>query len=161
MDLQKMINSMNQQHCDDRCRYHLTYGELIDALKSAPKKAKYDKRIKGIDSWRGSYIEIAILTEDNGLYCQDSEFDGDYKEYDKWEKEHATSVDKLPKTANELGELLESILGKEFIGWKGGSYTITKDKPLWLEKSGGACAETPIIGIDKNLNLILGKVNES
>lgn len=156
MDFQALINSMNQSQSDTRANYHLTYGQLVDALKTAPKDAKFDKRIKGIGSWRGSYIEIALFKKEHGLYCQEGEFNylGDLNDYSKWEKEHSTSVKDLPTNANELGELLESIIGKNFIGYKGGNFTITKNKPLWLETADNTCDEVAIIGIDKNLKLI-------
>lgn len=154
MDLQAMINSMNEMQAKDRGNYHLTYGQLIAVLKAAPKNAKFDKRIKGIGSWRGSYIEIALFTEDHGYYAQDGEFMGDYKDYGKWEKEHSMNAEELPTNANELGELLESLLGKDFVGYKGGNFTIEEYKPLWLEQDGGSCSETAIIGIDKDLKLV-------
>ena len=160
MDLQSMINLMNESESDTRANYHLTYGQLVDALNGADKKAKFDKRIKGIGSWRGSYIEIALYTDDNGLYCQDGEFTGSYsaKVWNQWEKEHSVTIDKLPTNANELGKLLESIIGKDFIGYKGGNFTITRNRPLWLETDGSTYGDVAVIGIDKNLNLITKEV---
>jgi hypothetical protein len=160
MDLQKMIESMNESQAKDRSNYHLTYGGLIDSLKAAPKDAKFDKRIKGIGSWRGSYIEIALFTEDSGYYAQDGEFFGDYKDYNKWEKENSVSDGKLPRNANELGDLLESLLGKDFIGYKGGNFTIERYKPLWLETEDSSYNGEAIIGIDKDLQLITEKISE-
>lgn len=157
MDYQKLVNIMNQQQSDIRAEYHLTYGELIDALKSAPKDAKFDKRVKGIGSWRGSYIEIALFTGEEGLYVQDDEFNGRYEDYDNWNEEHSYSVSKLPRNANQLGKLLESLLGKDFIGYKGGNFEITRGKPLWLEKDSSSCNEVAIVGIDDKLNLVLKK----
>lgn len=153
MDLQAFVNGMNESAARTRGEYHLTYGQLIKALKDAPSDAKFDERVKGIGSWRGSYVEVALFTEDNGLYAEDEEFTGDYKKYDEWAKEHSIEVDKLPTNANELGELLESLIGKDFIGYKGGNFTIEEYKPLWLEESSGSCASVAVIGIDDNLKL--------
>lgn len=160
MDFQAMIDGMNEMQAKTRGNYHLTYGELIKALKAAPKDAVFDERVKGIGSWRGSYIEIALFTDGYGLYAQDEEFMGDYKDYQKWEKTHSTKVDELPANANTLGKLLESLLGKDFIGYKGGNFTIEEYKPLWLETDAGSCGEVAIVGIDKNLKLITKEVED-
>lgn len=154
MDFQKLVDTMNEETAKTRGQYHLTYGEFIKALKQAPSDATIDKRIKGIGSWRGSYVEIALFTEDYGLYVEDSEFNGDYKDYDEWSKEHSKELEELPENANELGELLESLIGKDFIGYKGGNFTIQEYKPLWLVSDGGDSSTTAIVGIDKYLNLI-------
>lgn len=153
MDFQALINSMNEQTAKDRSNYHLTYGQLIEALKAAPKDATFDKRIKGIGSWRGSYIEIALFTDAPGY----SVVYGLYKS--EYEKESEEEADKLPTNANELGALLESLIGKDFTGWKGGNYEIEAYKPLWLEKTHGDCTSVAVIGIDKDLNLITKEVD--
>lgn len=159
MDLQKMVNTMNENTAKDRSNYHLTYGELIEALKAAPDDAVVDERIKGVGSWRGSYIEIAIFTESTGAHWEDKEYTGDYgPDYHKWAKEHQHGVDVLPTNAHELAALLESILGKDFVGYKGGNFTIETWKPLWLEETAGDSSELAITGIDKDLKLITKQI---
>ena len=159
MDLQAIVNTMNEQTSDTRAGYHLTYGQLVDILKTAPKTAKLDKRVLGIGSWRGSYIEIALYTNDTGLYCQDGEYTGAYKDIEDWEKTHAIEVEELPTNANELGTLLESIIGKDFIGYKGGNFTISRNKPLWLEEDDSTSNGVAILGLDKDLTLITKEIN--
>jgi hypothetical protein len=154
MDLQKIIDSMNESSARTRSSYHLTYGGLIEALEKAPSKAKIDKRIKGIGSWRGSYIEIAIFTDKSGLSAFNDEFNGDYKDYDEWLKTNCTQIDKLPTNANELGKLLRSLIGKDFVGYKGGNFRIEEYKPLWLCTDSSNSGNTAIIGIDDKLKLI-------
>lgn len=154
MDLQAFIDSMNEAQARARSDYHLTYGELVDALKSAPEDAQLDERVKGIGSWRGSYTEIALFTDENGFYVEDEEFNGNYKEYDKWAEKHSTEVHELPRDANELGDLLESLIDKDFIGYKGGNFTIERFKPLWLEKHSGDSSRVAITGITADLKLI-------
>jgi hypothetical protein len=157
---QGFIDSMIEIGAREKSKYHLTYGELIDALKNASPDALFDERVKGIGSWRGSYIEIALFTEEEGYYVEKSEFNGDYeKEYKEWKKENTMSG-KLPKNANELGKLLESLIGLQFVGYKGGNFTIERWKPLWLETDGSTCEEKAIIGIDKDLKLITKEINE-
>ena len=161
MDLQKMVDSMNQMQSDTRAEYHLTYGQLVDALKNAPKDAKLDKRVIGIGSWRGSYIEIALFTDESGVSWEDEEYTSSYgDEYNKWAEQHDHSVEELPKTANELGELLESLIGKDFVGYKGGNFTITRNKPLWLEKDTSTSASVAVIGVDESLKLKTKKIED-
>lgn len=160
MDLQNMIESMNEMQAKDRGNYHLTYGGLIKVLKAAPPDAEFDPRIHGIGSWCGSYIEIALYTDENGYFVQDEEFNGDYKEYREWTKTHDHKGD-FPRKAGELAALLESLIGKDFIGYRGGNFTIEEYKPLWLEFDGSTCNEDAIIGIDKDLNLIIKKLDDN
>jgi hypothetical protein len=159
MDMQKLVDTLNETSSRERGNYHLTYGDLVKALKSADKKATFDKRIKGIGSYRGYYTDIALFTDEVGLYAEDEEFTGDWKEHDEWIKEHSVTVEKLPTNANELGELLESLIGKDFIGYKGGNFTIFENKPLWFEKEYSNSSGNAVIGIDEELNLITKKLN--
>lgn len=141
MDLQSMVNSMNEMQAKDRSNYHLTYGQLVGTLESAPKDAVVDERFKGIGSWRGSYIEIAVFTEDEGADWED---DG---------------IEKLPTNANELGALLRSLIGKDFTGWKGGNYTIEEYKPLWLTEGAGTSGNTAIVGIGDDLKFVTKEIS--
>lgn len=164
MDIQELIDTMNEQQAKTRSNYHLTLGELIKALKEAPSGAEYDERIKGIGSWRGSYTEIALFTNMNGFRAEREEFNGygsnDFAErYEEWMKENVVSSPVLPKSANELGKLLESLIGLEFVGYKGGNFTIAEYKPLWLEEDGSTYSSIAVIGIDDNLKLITKEVD--
>lgn len=160
MDFQALIDSMNEAQARDRGNYHLTYGGLIEALKAAPADATFDKRVKGIGSWRGSYTEIALFTKYSGYSVEDEEYNGNYDDYDEWSKIHEHSASELPTNARALAELLESLIGKDFVGYKGGNFTIAEWKPLWLEAETGDCTSTAIIGIDKDLNLITKVIDD-
>jgi len=153
MDLQALINLIKESESKVRAGYHLTYGQLIEALKSAPLDAVADERIKGIGSWRGSYIDIAIYTDEEGYYSEDFDCD-DYESWEEHGKNHSQSADKLPTNANQLGDLLESLIGKNFIGYKGGHYKIDIDKPLWLESGSSDSQGIAVVGIDKGLKLL-------
>ena len=157
MDLQKLVDSMVESSAREKSGYHLTYGKLIEALKSAEKGQTYDPRIKGIGSYRGSYIEVAIFTDQEGLHAEKEEFT-DYSNYDTkyeaWREENVFEVDTLPATANELGALLESLLGMCFVGYKGGHYIIEEYKPIWLSRDSSDSGDTAVLGIDKDLHLI-------
>lgn len=170
MDLQKFVDTMNEVSAKDKGKYHLTYGELIKALKDAPADATFDKRVKGIGSWRGSYTEIALFTDSAGFSAEKEEFTGyggdnaTFQEnYKAWEKENRVSRGVLPENANELGKVLEQLLGLEFVGYKGGNFKITEWKPLWLETDGSTYTEIAVVDIDDKCNLItkdLGGSNE-
>jgi hypothetical protein len=152
MGLQELIDSMNESTAKDRSNYHLTYGDLVKVLKAAPADAVVDERFKGIGSWRGSYIEVAIFTADPGTTYEDEEYLGDYgDDYHKWAAEHEHSVKELPTNANELGALLESMIGKDFVGYKGGNFKIEEYKPLWLETDSSTCDHVAIVGITADL----------
>lgn len=142
MDLQSYFNALGEAESVTRASYHLTYGGLIDALKAAPADALFDERVSGIGSYRGYYIDIALFTEETGYYINTSK-------YDLFEP-----TNYLPINANELANVLESLIGQDFVGYKGGNFTITKDKPLWLEAYDSDCFEVAVIGIDKDLRLI-------
>lgn len=165
MDLQKFIDNMNESQAKERSNYHLTIGGLIDALEKAPANATVDEKFNGIGSWRGSYIEVAIFTEDNGLHAEKSEFD-DYgsdnfhEKYEAWEKENVVSYEKLSRNANELAEQLKEILGLYFVGYKGGHFKIEDYKPLWLTTDGSFSGNTAIIGIDENLKFITKELED-
>lgn len=160
MDMQKFIDSMNEQSMNQRSGYHLTYGELIKALKDAPADAIFDERVKGIGSWRGSYIEIALFTDDNGYHAEREEFNGDYKsEYSDWKSKNVLSDEELPKTAGALAALLDSLIGLDFVGYKGGNFKISVNKPLWLNRDSGSGESVAILGIDTNLKLITKEID--
>jgi len=154
-DLQTIIEAMNLAGSEERSHYHLTYGGLIDALRAADPDAKFDERVQGIGSYRGYYIDIALFEGSRGFSTVDAEYRGDYTDYLKWHERHPEQgAGELPRKAGQLAELLESLIGRYFTGWKGGQYEITRETPLWLEHDAGDADEVAIIGIDENLNLI-------
>lgn len=154
-DIQQMVDTMNETASQERSNYHLTYGDLVKALKAAPADATFDERITGIGSYRGYYIDIALFTDEEGLEYEDCEFTGEYStgEYGQWSQEHRHFIKEIPTNANELGNLLESIIGKDFVGYKGGNFTITEDKPLWFESQSNCSSSIAVIGIDSELKL--------
>jgi hypothetical protein len=92
-----------------------------------------------------------------GLYDLNSSFDSE--KYSKWRDENAHSAE-MPRNANELGAFLESLLGKDFVGYKGGNFKIEEYKPLWLEPEESSYNEVAIIGIDKDLKLITKDIEQ-
>jgi hypothetical protein len=160
-DFQTLFNAIADAGDRERQNYHLTYGKLIQALKAADKDAVFDPRVKGMGSYRGYYVDIALYTDSESVTYEDEAFDYDNwdgKRYDEFQREHVHHIDKLPTKAHELAELLESLLGKDFTGWKGGNYTITEDKPLWLETEPGQCSSMAVVDITDDLKLVTKEI---
>ena len=95
----------------------MTIGDVISALEKASGEAVVRFDFGGtypttVDSWRGAYDEAAIG------FSSDRYAD--------------TSV-----TVEEvLAELHSAIDGREYGGWKGGSYRYTRDTPLHVDNRG-------------------------
>lgn len=120
----------------------LTLGELIDLLK--PLKQHWDyagtenlvqvvfdfpsTRPNGLHSWRGRYAELAIGWMSTG--------------YSNLKWEDGRKVTSLKDFLNEL----ESAVGKEFEGWKGGKFPMENDTTLWVDNAGD-CNFVGIVGI--------------
>ncbi|HYD92347.1 MAG TPA: hypothetical protein VEA37_12770 [Flavobacterium sp.] len=113
----------------------LSLGVLIDEIKKAgltkdngePKAIEYDFGTAfptTLDSWRGSYSELALGYSLSG--------------YDKH--------DAKKPTAEQILKELESAIGKTFEGWKGGDFTMSKDTPVWVANPGNS-GDTAIIGV--------------
>ena len=79
-----------------------------------------------LDSWRGSYSELALGYQLSG--------------YDN-NTEHFANC-----KADELLEHLKSAIGKEFTGWKGGDYIMDENTPIWVANSGNS-DNTAVVGV--------------
>jgi hypothetical protein len=160
-DLQAMMDAFSDAGTRERSNYHLTYGDLIDALKAASAEAVFDGQVVGLGSYRGYYEDIALYTESRGVTASDTaeQFDGDFrKDYDEWRAAHDISFDSLPRTAHELAEALESLIGRYFTGYKGGEFEITRDKALWLASDYGDCSQMAVMAISKELALVTKEI---
>lgn len=114
----------------------LTLGEII--LKLEPIVAKQKERKEEavvkydfeylyptrIDSWRGSYAELALNFVGS---------DGPEKEL----------------TVTEFYNLLKETVGKEFTGYKGGSFIMSKHTPVWVANYGNS-GNTGVVEIVDN-----------
>ncbi len=91
----------------------ITLGRLIELLEHRPRDEKVrfdfeDMHPDDVDSYRGYYEDLAISFTDEG---------------------------EAP-TVEWLLERLHGAVGATFHGWKGGEYTMTRDTPLWVARSG-------------------------
>jgi hypothetical protein len=118
----------------------LTLGELILKLEPIVQKAGNEGKIDvvydfgslfptDIDSWRGSYNELAL----------------NYTNYD----------DSIPLTVIDFYSLLKSAIGKTFTGYKGGDFIMTKNTPVWVSNYGDDDNTAVIEVVDNGYQVIL------
>ena len=142
MDFQTMIQNAVAA---DRAREladspQLLLGELILKLESVSNKDLplyvdlLDKKPMGIDSWRGSYAELAIQTEGFGSYNGDEVT----HEFESGNFYNSVSIGKENPTVAEWIEVLKEAVGKTFTGYKGGDYLMSKNTPVWLAEYGNS-----------------------
>lgn len=125
----------------------LTLGQIIEKLEKCgltygkdnkPKQVDYDFGTAiptTLDSWRGSYSELALGYKLSGYDNND---------------EHFTQT-----TAETLLSELKSAIGKEFTGWKGGEFTMDEDTPVWVANSGNSGNTGIIDVVDDGWRIIL------
>lgn len=100
----------------------LTLGEIIDRCEAIGDDAEvvFDFEYaapRKLDSWRGVYAELALSFG----------FDGGPK---------------LP----EFVSMLKEAVGKEFDGYKGGEFLMTRETPVWVANYGNS-GNTAVIGV--------------
>jgi hypothetical protein len=100
----------------------LTLGELIERLKECQpdREVKFDFanfHPGGLDSYRGFYEQLAI--------------------------EYQTDLE--IKTADFIAKL-EKAVGRNYEGYKGGSYTMFRDTPVWVANYGES-TYTGVVGV--------------
>jgi len=133
MDIQKYIEaSVKANRADSFAKSdQLTLGEIISKCQAIEANlGAEDKRIvsfdfanmvpTNIDSWRGSYAELALS------------FNSD---------EEGETI-KVGAFIN----MLESAVGKTFTGYKGGDFTMSRHTPVWVANYGKS-GSTAIIDV--------------
>lgn len=124
----------------------LSLGELINELEKVDLKYD-DKTYKSVefdfgsavptdlDSWRGSYNELALGYRLSGYDNQDEHF--------------------AECKADKLLEHLKESIGKEYSGWKGGEFTMSENTPIWVANSGNS-GNTSVVGVyDANYKIVI------
>lgn len=142
MDIQEIVNNAVKAQRNEELKNspQLLLGELVLKLEAVKNKELplfidiMDKRPMGIDSWRGSYCELAIQTEQVGSYNTDkvmheSEYGDSYE---------MKSIGKENPTVKEWIEVLKEAIGKTFVGYKGGDFLMGKNTPVWLAEYGNS-----------------------
>ena len=115
----------------------LTLGELILKLEPIVEKQDEDEATvrfdfeylfpNDIDSWRGSYSELAL---------------------------NFTTEGKEMKVSDFL-RMLKDCIGKEFTGYKGGEFTMNKHTPIWVANYGHSGNTAVIDVVDNDYCIIL------
>jgi len=108
----------------------MTLGRLISELeKIEPKQGDDEQNVvfdfeflfpTTLDSWRGSYDELA-LGWDYGGYAPSDCADHNNRQNTK---------------LTDLVQELKGAIGKTFTGWKGGDYVMSEDTPIWVANPG-------------------------
>lgn len=152
MDMQTIISNAVEARRAKRMLTsdQLTIGELILKLEAVdqgfPVTFDHPKyKPTALDSWRGSYSELAIQYEGGGACyeqprpdCKKDEFG--YHEYNcpcGGCKKYSTSLPDKPKVSDLLS-VLKIIVGKHVVGYKGGDFTMGKTTPVWVANYGEA-----------------------
>jgi hypothetical protein len=130
-----------------RGNQQLSLGEFIKELESVDFKMEHNDEIKDVefdfgtalptqlDSWRGSYDEIALGYKLSGYDNNDEHFAN-------------TKADKLL-------EHLKSAIGKEYEGYKGGDFTMDENTPVWVANYGHS-GNTGVVGVlDAGYKLVI------
>ena len=141
MDLQEYLNAaVKAQRADSFAKSdQLSLGEMILKMEPIVKRerelvvqGKEETRVyydfcgiypKTLDSWRGIYRELALSWEHNN-----------------W---------KEALTAGEFYLLLVDAVGKTFMGYKGGDFTMSRQTPVWVSNYGES-SHTAVIDIVYN-----------
>jgi len=139
MDIQEWVETLTKQTRERNFSNspQFSLGQLISEIEKIDlknKKGEYKDVCfdfgtaipTTLDSWRGSYDELAIGYKLTG--------------YDN-EPEHMAEI-----KANELLLELKGAIGKEYTGWKGGEYTMSENTPVWVANSGNV-GNTSIVGV--------------
>lgn len=144
--VQAVINSERKKRFDRNDQ--LSLGELIEKIeecgliscngKDEPKTVEYDFGTAiptTLDSWRGSYSELALGYKLTGYDNNDDHFG------------------KI--TAEDLLKELQSAIGKEYTGWKGGEFIMDEDTPIWVANPGDS-GNTGIVDVmDQGYKIVL------
>lgn len=146
MDMQTLLNnSMVARRKESLSKSEqLTLGEII--LKLEPIVEKQLERIQNeeeeatvwydfeylhptsIDSWRGSYSELALNYENE---------------------------ETKPMTVTLFLKMLKETIGKEFTGYKGGEFVMSKHTPVWVANYGNS-GNTGVLDIlDKEYEVVI------
>jgi hypothetical protein len=110
LDIQKLFDAISETARNERSKYHLTLGEMIEHLSSADGSSvvMYDdgKSPGRARSYRGYYSDLSFADAAQ------------------------------PVTVAELLDECREALGSTFEGYKGGDFVMGWDTPLWRSEWG-------------------------
>jgi hypothetical protein len=136
MDLKDYVQRIRNEEFSESPQ--LSLGELIEQFESLD--LRYDekeyKRVSfdfgsavptTLDSWRGSYCELALGYELSG--------------YDRTDDKHFTE-----NSADKFLEHLKDTVGVTLTGWKGGDFLMDESTPVWVANPGNS-GTTAVVGV--------------
>jgi hypothetical protein len=126
----------------------MTLGEMILKMEAIIKahaakdtKPEYEATVRydfeyyypsSIDSWRGSYAELALNIDHHDKQGHDKEL-----------------------SAVEFYELLSGAVGKTYGGYKGGDFTMSRQTPVWVANYGNSGNTAVIDIVDANYSILI------
>ncbi len=122
-DTQSLLNELNAAWRHERSDSQMTLGGLIEALSVFPRDFQVAS-LQWPHSYRGNYEDLAFVCPQGGR-----------------------------RSAGELLDECEDVVGQTFTGWKGGEFVMGRDTPIWLSPKGHASG-TKLVGLDCNGDVI-------
>ena len=122
--IQGLVDDINKAAQMERSKYHVTVGRLIDVLGNLP----------------GSWI---VLFSTGGYPNDTHSYRGDYCDM-------GISAGKGLVTVSMALAKFKALLGTEIYGYKGGTYTVHRDTPLWQSNDSGHYSQEAITRINVN-----------
>lgn len=117
-EFDQLIEQQRQEAKQIRSKYHVTLGQLIDFLKSHK-----DRDVVFVDSDNGEQRHLSNAHSYRGFPT-----DLAFQSCERVSPEHGTAKALLKKC--------KDVLNQSLTGWKGGSFLMSKDTPLWISKEG-------------------------
>jgi len=143
-DISIIIKQMREERMKNSSQMRL--GQIIKAIEDIiakdPEKERSVEYSFGsaipttLDSWRGSYAELALGYTLTGYDADDSNHHGKI-------------------SAEELLKELKEAIGKEYTGWKGGEYTMNENTPVWVANPGNSGNTVIVDVLDEGWGIIL------
>jgi hypothetical protein len=144
MDIQKMLDAQMAKLREERLANsdQLSLGELklkLEMVKDKSKSIVFDFGMKpaGASSWRGSYCELGL--EYSGEGGGEASWNSDRVSYESsYGNSYESDSFEIPKNPNcqQFLDMLNALTGKEMVGYKGGSFRMSKNVSVYLGNYG-------------------------
>ena len=121
--IQGLVDDINKAAQMERSKYHVTVGKLIDRLETLP-----------------GHWAVRFSTGDGSPWATHS-YRGDYCDM-------GISAQRKLVTVSMLLAQFKALLGTKIHGYKGGTYTVDRNTPLWRSNDSGHYSQEAIVGIE-------------
>lgn len=141
--IQDFVTKQIEAKRKDRMLYsdQLTLGQIIERLTEISKRSEKDSDVvydfeylfpTEINSWRGSYSELALN------FCN-----------------YGDEGDPRPMKLSEFLTLLNGTVGKTFTGYKGGDFTMDESTPVWVANYGNSGNTAVVDVVDQGYQVMI------